>query len=213
MTKKLTSLFALALLVLSFGAVEAQAEMQPVNIAVVDMQRIMTQSDAARSIRNQLEARRQSFASGVKAQEEKLRGAEEELRRQQAVLSQEEFQEKVRAFEDEAGETRRRIQLQNRALEEGFNKALSTLTGNAREIAASIADEEEVKIVLTRRQVLLADRELEITDRVLEELNSRLPNVQVEIPQITEEMLNQLREQEERLRAARGGAAQPAAEE
>lgn len=168
---------------LAFAPLLAKAQDLPaVTIAVVDMERILQTSDAAQNIQAQLEVEREAFAGEVTELEEGLRGAEQELRRQRTILSQEAFNEQLRAFESRAGETQREVALRNRALEVGLNEALAVLLNNARQVVAEIAQEKGANVVLARRQVLLADRSLELTDLVLEALNERLPTIEVTIP-------------------------------
>ncbi len=179
----LAVLAVVALLAFS-GPAAAQDPLPGVTIAVVDMERLLQESDAAINIQEQLDVEREAFAAEVTRLEEELRASEQELRRQRTVLAQDAFNEQLRAFEERAATTQREVQARNRALEAGLNQALSVLLNNAREVVAEIAQERGANVVLARRQVLLADRSLELTEAVMAALNERLPSVEVTIPEI-----------------------------
>lgn len=185
------SRFIPAMLILAMAAFTAPApaqaqDFEPAVIAFVDMDRVLQTSEAGKSIQAQLEAQRQSFGSEAVTLQQQLRSAEEELRRQQAILSQEAFQAQVRDFEQEAVQTQRRVQTKQAAIQQGFNNALNQLVAVVQQVTAELAEERGIELVLTRTQLLLASKELDLTDPVLARVNERLPDVKVEIPEIPE---------------------------
>ena len=67
--------------------------------AVIDYQRILRDAAAARSIRDQIEARRKTYQEEISKEEQRLHAADKEFAKQRSVLSPEAFAEKRREFE------------------------------------------------------------------------------------------------------------------
>src|SRR5687768_12752572 len=89
---------AFAVLAVSVWTNVAAAQ-KPLTIAIVDMQVILQQSEAAKSIQKQLESQRKSFQAEISKQEDELRNAEQELRRQRSGASQQQFDQQRQQFE------------------------------------------------------------------------------------------------------------------
>lgn len=165
----------------SFYAAPAFAEVRAARIAVVDMTKIMAESDAAKSIQAQLEGARKNFAVEVEGIEKTLRSEETELRQSQATLSSEALNSKSDAFRKKATEAQEKLRGKNAALEAAFNKAIDSLLDQARVVIAEVAEANKADIVLARRQVLLAAKDLELTDQVMVKLNAKVKTIPVDL--------------------------------
>mgnify|MGYP006266503247 CR=1 FL=1 len=174
------------------GAVRAQNnKFSPATIAFVDRQRVIAESDAGKSVQAQLNAKRESLNAEMSTKQEKLRSTQSELQRIQEsqLLAEDAFRQRVQDFEQEASKTQREVQLRARALEQGLQQALSNIFAEALKIAAEIAEDEGIEVVLDARQVLFADQSLNLTERVLTQLNQRLPTMELTVPEVPEEAL------------------------
>lgn len=150
-------------------------------LAVVDMERVLREATAAVAIRQQLDSARENFAQTMKVHEEELRTAEADLRRQRSVLAEDAFTEQRKAFEERATSIQRKVQERNQYLEKTFNEAIAQLLDKSSEIITTLAEERALDLVVTRRQVLLASKKLDLTEEVLTALNAQLPSVTVTI--------------------------------
>ena len=82
------------------GATTAFAQAMPnPSIAVLDIQRILRESLAAKSVRPQADKIRGKYQKEVRNQESQLRKAEQDLARQRAILSPEAYAQKRRKFD------------------------------------------------------------------------------------------------------------------
>lgn len=186
-------LLSLALTAIALTSTPVLAQgFSPTTIAFLDRARLLAESDAGRSVENQLNTQRNELNAEMRAKQETLRSTQEELQRIQEsqLLAEEVFRERVRAFEQEAALTQREVQLRARALEQGLQQALNSIFAQAIQIAAEIAEAEGIQVVLDARQVLFADQTLNLTDRVLAQLNQRMPTMTLTIPEIPPEALN-----------------------
>jgi len=93
------------------------------NIAVVDIQRIMRDSNATKSITAQIEKQRNAYQQEITKQENDLRNAELELNKQRTIISPEAFAERRRAFEQRVGNLQRDVQNRKRELDKSFSVA------------------------------------------------------------------------------------------
>ncbi len=174
-----TLLLACLLAWLPVGA-EAQ-QLPPPMIAVVNVEKVMRDSEASKSIRAQLENRRASYQDEISKREDELRTADEELAQQRAVLSAEQFGERQREFQTQVAETQRHVQNRKRQLDRGFADGMREVEKTIQQIAEDIANEKGANIVLTNNMVIYAVTAIDITETVLKRLNDQLPTVEVSI--------------------------------
>lgn len=152
-------------------------------VAVVDIQRVMRESAAAKSIQGQIEKMRGSYQQEITKQENELRNAEQELNRQRTLVSPEAFNERRRQFEQKVGGLQRDVQNRKRALDTSFSSAMRTVENSLREIIEQLVTERRLNLVLIKSQTIYNAPELEMTDEVMKRLNAKLPSVKVPPPQ------------------------------
>lgn len=151
-------------------------------IAVVDVQKIMQESAAAKGVQAEIEAQRDKYQKEISGLEDKLRSAEQELRKQQTVLSADALAKKRKEFETQVAEVQRTVQNRKRALDAGMGDAMGAVQKAMLEIIADVVRERGANIVLARHQFVIVDTKLDISDTVMERLNAALPKVAVNIP-------------------------------
>jgi Skp family chaperone for outer membrane proteins len=173
---------------LSFMSAQAYAETPvdaapPPLIAVVDVQRIVHESHAGKSLDAQYDQQHQLFTDQVAAKERELDNREEELKRQRTVLTPDSFNAQREALETYAAQAQKTIQDQSQANQLAFNDAFAQLVKTVREIVSAVAKEKNVAVVLPQEQTLyIGDGTIDITEMVLNRLEARLPQVTVVLP-------------------------------
>ena len=175
---------ALALTVL-VGAVPpmAAAQERPLVIVVVDFQRIVRESAAAATVREQIDELRTAYQGEFAAIEEQLRAAEAELTNQRPVLPDEEFLRRRREFEAQVTEAQRQAQYRRAELDGALDNAMNRIQSSLLDVIAEIAERQRANVVFNRSNVVIVDQELDFTDEALEELNAVLPHVDVVVPE------------------------------
>jgi len=149
------------------------------SIGVVNIQKIMRDSSAAKSVRDQLQNKQKSFQSELDTKEKELQKEDQELVKQQANLSKEAFDQKVNAFRQKAMSARQEIQNKRAQLDKGFQGALNQIQTSTLNIVSEVAKEKSLSLVVSSSQVLYSNQGMDITDDVLARLNKQLPNVSV----------------------------------
>lgn len=171
------------------AAAEASAPAPPLKtvtrLAVIDVQRILQESLAARSVQKQLETQRAKFQAEISSREQELHAANEELKAArdkagdaaaQAGLEQREQQLRERFIAIE-----RDVQGKRHALDEAFAGSMGVVRSSLLQVVQELAAEQGVAAVLLKPQLLWHDPALDLTSTVLQRLNERLQNVPVKI--------------------------------
>jgi outer membrane protein len=174
-----------SILAARFSAGDAQAQqLPPAVVAVIDYQRILRDSAAARSIRDQVEARRNAYQEEINKQEQRLHEADKEVARQRSLLTAEAFAEKRRQYEQEVAQVQKMVQDRRRELDSVSAGALNEVKNALIAVVTGIADARGFNIVLPTSEVLFFARKIDLTDEVLAKLDESLPDVRV--PKATE---------------------------
>lgn len=153
-------------------------------IAVIDVDMVMGQSLAAKSVAAQRDKWQQTYQSELAAQEKTLRETRQKLDADRATMKPEEFQEKARAFEQSVGEFERKVLVRRRALEKSFAIAMGQVERTMIENSAQVAGSHGANIVLPRTQVMLFADSMNLTREVIEAINKKLPKVDMPTPQL-----------------------------
>lgn len=151
-------------------------------IAVIDVQKIMQESDASKGVSKAFDSVRESYQKEISALEDKLRKSEEELRKQQTVLAPDALAAKRRDFEKQVADVQKTVQTRKRVLENALNEAMGVIHKTMVEIVAEIARDRGANLVLARQQFVLVDTQLDVTDAVMQAVNKKLPQVALNIP-------------------------------
>ena len=146
-------------------------------IAFLDMNKIMLQSKAGKSITIQLEKLHKSNIVEFKQIEEELKNKETSIVSQKNVLTKEEFEKKINSLRKEANEYRiKRRDLINSLTEkrvEAQNKLIKTLNP----ILADYSKKNSISMIIQKKNIIIGKSELEITDDILEILDKSLKTI------------------------------------
>lgn len=160
-------------------SIPAYAEKAP-KIAIVNIQKIMRDSSAATSVRDQLKSKQSSFQTELDNKEKELQKEDQELVKQRANLAEDAFNQKVNSFRQKANQARQEIQTKRTQLDKGFSGALTQIQNTTIGIITEIAKEKNIDLVITGSTVLYASQEMDITDEVLARLNKKVPSISVQ---------------------------------
>lgn len=147
--------------------------------AVVNVAKIMRDSKAAVSVRNQLQAKQKSFQADLDAKEKALLAEDQALVKQKDSTDKAAFEKKVKDFRAKAAGEQRAVQEKKAALDKSFAGALEEIQKNVLDIVKQVATEKKLNLVVSSAQVLYSDAALDVTDEVLKRLDSKLPTVAV----------------------------------
>ncbi|NQV48272.1 MAG: OmpH family outer membrane protein [Rhodospirillaceae bacterium] len=185
MKKILTVLFLVTFISpIYVGSVAAQEQSTTgvSKIAVISIDAIRRDSMAVKSIREQIETFRNKFQVEIQKEEDVLREANQALARQRTLLSAEAFDEKRREFEKQVATIQRLVQEKKLKLDQSQGGAMNKVQDKLNEIVSALATENNINLILSKDQTILAVKSLDITGLVLERLDKQLPELKVTAP-------------------------------
>ena len=161
----------------------ARAEDGKLSIAVIDMQMILRDSRASKSVRPQMEKLRSRYRSAVRKEEEVLREESERLRERGEVLSSEAYAKERRKYETKARAAQTEFRTRKQRIDQAYSAAIEKIQKTMIVEAAKIANERSLDLVLPKSIIILSAKNLDITSEVLEHLDRALPSVDVVLPE------------------------------
>lgn len=150
-------------------------------MAVVDVQALLTQSEAAKSIQAQMQEQREKFQKEISDKQRALKEQEEALMKARTKGNEADFNKKKEAFQKTLAESQAEIQKHRQTVDDAANVAVGRLREEITKIAAEMADKERYDIVITRQNVILAVKTMDITPAVMEKLNANLKKIDLKV--------------------------------
>lgn len=147
------------------------------SIAVIDVQKILIQSNASKNIEEQIAAYKEKVLNELTRQEQSLRDDEKRLTEEKPSLSKEAFAEKAKKLEEKFVEIGSLTQSKKRVLDKVSSRSLDQVREKLYEIVQAIAKEKGYNLVITKQNVVVGEQSIDITDDALKLLNEDLPSV------------------------------------
>lgn len=160
----------------SHPVANAQEPASPV-FAIIDVQKILRESTAVKSLSRGLEERRGRYQTELRKEEETLRNADQELARQRSILSAEVYAQKRSKLEQRVASLQRGARKRKKGLDRLFANGMSTVQNELAKVAKEIAEERGLDLILSKATVVIVKPKFEITKEVVKRLNARLPDV------------------------------------
>ena len=155
---------------------EAQEPLAP-SLAIIDIQKILRDSIAVKSLSKKIEAQRGKYRDELREKEVKIRNADQELTRQRSVLSAEAFASKRKELEERISTLQREVQERKKNLDQLFSKGMSQVQNELLKVAKMIAEERDLDLILSKATVVIVKPKFDITNEALRRLNANLPDV------------------------------------
>ncbi|MGB1394724.1 MAG: OmpH family outer membrane protein [Candidatus Puniceispirillaceae bacterium] len=150
-------------------------------VAIIDLARIIRESEATERVRKLLDEKSEEFQKEFAEREVQLLEKEKELKARQSLITEDAYQEEVRAFQREVAAIQQDIQNKRQSLDRALQQAQDKIRNLATTIVAERASELEIDLVFKEDQLLIFRNQLNITEDVLERLNDRTKDAQLEI--------------------------------
>ena len=148
-------------------------------IVYLNVDKIMQQSIAGKSIKKQLENLYNKNLEKFKKNDEILRNKEKKLIAQKNILNQEDFQKELSSLRKEI------INFQKEQVKarENINKlrigATNKLILKLSPILQDYAKKNSISLILQKKNIVMGKKEIEITDEILEITNKEIKNIKI----------------------------------
>ena len=151
------------------------------SFAVIDLDILINDSDAGKSLQSQLNAKREQFQKEFSKREEELSAKEKQIVEKKATMSAEELGKQRQAFEADLLETRKLFQQRRNALDKALATAMKDIRSEIIKASAEIAEEKGYKAIFLRESVVIVEKDLDITQDVLKKLNATVKSIPVKV--------------------------------
>ena len=169
MTKTIlkTALFLVVLGVATSGVAQ-------VNIAVIDIQRVVTDSDAGKEALGKLQLLQDAKISEGRAIQEQMDALREQLSKQRFTLTEAKVAELSKQIEDRGIEMQRFQDDAQRELDEARRTALGGLEERILPVIDEVGKEKNMTLIFNKFQagLVYADESVDITDEVIRRFNT-----------------------------------------
>lgn len=156
---------------------------QPVVMGVIDIQYIMANAKAAKSVKAALEKQAAAYQAELAQQENAIRAADQQLQQQRNTLSQADFEAKKTALGQQVEALRQKAATRNKQLQQMENGAMTQVEQALLQASAEIAKARGLTMVLNKAMVVLNVASYDITKEALAKLDARLSTVKLPAPQ------------------------------
>jgi outer membrane protein len=163
------------------AAPDTTPSMEVRRIGLADLNGVLRAADANVKVRELLDIQRQKFQSEFSKVEAELQQTERDLMSKRELLSAEEYDKQIKAFQARVTRLQQDIQKQRQSIDNAYQKAQSDIRGEAISVITEIASELQLDLVLQRDSSLIFLPHLNISDEVLKRLNKRTKNARIEI--------------------------------
>ena len=161
---------------------ETLTKMPPPVIAIVDVQRILQESSASKSVQKQLDAQRSKFQTEIGKEENSLRQAEQELANQRSQLTAAAYSEKEQQLRQRFSTVENHVSTRRKVLDQSYTDAMAAVKRALLDVVSGVAHEQGVNLVIVKQQGLWTDQPLDITDVVLKRLDEKMPKIDIATP-------------------------------
>ena len=151
-------------------------------IAIIDVQRILQESLASKSVQKQLEAQRSTFQNEIEKEENGLRQAEQTLSQQRTKLSAQEYADREQQLKQRFLTVENHVQKRRKVLDQSYAEAMAAVRAALVDIVSSLARERGANLVIVKQQALWTDLPLDITDDVLKRFDQKMPKIDIAVP-------------------------------
>jgi outer membrane protein len=175
-----TYCFILAILVFLL-ATSAYAAETSSNIAVLNVDKLFSESLAGKDLTKNFQKQANSFNATYNKQNEVLQKEQESIRKQRALLSDDAYREKVKEFEKKYIEFQKKSQASRVKIEQAKVEASGEIERVALEILKETADKQKYIAVVNSLTVLYYAPTIDITDTVRKKLDDKLKKVDFKV--------------------------------
>ena len=148
------------------------------SVVYIDLNKIMNNSIAGKSITSQLENNHKKNISKFKNIEEELKKEEAEIISQKNVITKEEFEKKIIDLRDKANKFRKERNDNINNLNNQRLEATSKMITLVRPILSEFSDKNSISLIIDKKNIIIGKTKLDITDDILKIVDEEIGKIQ-----------------------------------
>jgi Skp family chaperone for outer membrane proteins len=165
--------------VLSTPSIAQDTTKAALSIAIIDINGVLEQSTAIKKIRAIIDEENKKFLASTDEEQQSLRSEELELEAQRDILSETEFNLRLKQFQDRVAVLQQKLQRQRREFDASLQQANEQLRKLLYQIIAEITKENGYTLVIQKQNIVLYDLSIDISDQALLRLNERTKDMTI----------------------------------
>ncbi len=149
-------------------------------VVYLDVEKIMQNSVAGKSIIAQLKSKRDSSISKFKKKEKDIIEKEKKLISQKNVLSKEEFGKKIKDLRNEISNYQKDRSKSFNEITQSRIKASAKLIKKLNPILEDYSKNNSIRMVIQKKHIVIGKKEDDITNDILELVNLKIKNIKID---------------------------------
>ena len=149
-------------------------------IVYLDVEKIMQESSAGKSIIAQLKKKRESSISKFKSREKDIFDKEKKLISQKNVLSKEEFESKIKDLRNDISNYQKDRNKTSNEITKSRVKASTKLINKLTPILEEYSKKNSIRIIVQKKNIVMGKKEDDITSDILELINQKVKSIKID---------------------------------
>ena len=150
------------------------------SIVYIDLNKIMNDSIAGKSITSQLENNHKKNLSKFKVIEEELKKEEAEIISQKNIITKEEFEKKIIDLRDKANKFRKERNDNINNLNNQRLAATEKMITLLRPILSEFSDKNSISLIIDKKNIIIGKTKLDITNDILNVVDEKIGKIQLD---------------------------------
>ena len=146
----------------------------------LDLNMIMANSNAGKSINSQLENNHKKNIANFQILEEALKNEEAKIISQKTVISKEDFEKKIMNLRDKANKYRKERNDSINNLNNQRLGATQKMMALIRPILSEYSDNNSISLIIQKRNIVIGKTSLDITDDILKIVDKKIEKISLE---------------------------------
>ena len=148
-----------------------------INIAYLDVQFIIDNSNLGKIYKKNLKDKSDKFNAELLIKEKKIKNQENEINNQKNILKENELKTKINKLNEEFKEYQKSKQMLNKNFVLEKNKLSSKILRILNPILTKYVDENNIQILIEKKNILVGIKTLDITENILNIFNEETKNL------------------------------------
>ena len=145
----------------------------PVKIGVVDLQKVLEESNAGKAAQNELKVQRDKMQADLKQRGNDIQEIESRMKRESMVMSKEAREEKEREHRIKVSDFQAMQRKYQSDLQEVERKLMGQLQKEISGLVGEMAKKEGFTVIISNIGVIYSHPAVDLTDRLIQELNTK----------------------------------------
>lgn len=164
------------LLVISFFSTSVSLAENP---SFIDLSKVLNTSKAGSDAQGKLKKKFETDSSKFKKKEADIKTEEKKLIAQKNVISKEEYLKKVQELRNKVGNLQKEKQNSLTSIAKSRNIAKKNLLTAVNPIVRKYMEDNNIRIIIDKKGVLMGDKALDITDKIILIINKEISSIKI----------------------------------